>query len=185
MTPERWAQVDQLLATVLELPDAERAAFLAKACGGNEKLRREVESLLAAHEEADADFLSTPALEAALGELANEQRDSFARPSLSGTTFGHYSLLSVLGKGGMGEVYLARDERLGRQLALKILPPQFVEDAARIERFAREARAVSALNHPNIVTVYDVGQADGRHYIAMEYVAGQALRGKVLAYVIL
>ncbi len=181
MTPERWAQIDQLLAKVLEQPNAERAAFLAKACAGNEELRRELESLLAAHQEAEADFLSTPALEVALEELASEQRQSFVGQSLTGTTFGHYSLLSVLGRGGMGEVYLARDERLGRQLALKILLPQFVEDAARIERFAREARAVSALNHPNIVTVYDVGQADGRHFIAMEYVAGQTLREKVLA----
>ena len=180
MTPERWAQVDQLLASVLEQPNAERAAFLAKACTGNEELRREVESLLAAHQEAEGEFLSTPALEVALGELASEQRQSFAGQSLTGTTFGHYSLLSVLGRGGMGEVYLARDERLGRQLALKILLPQFVEDAARIERFAREARAVSALNHPNIVTVYDVGQVDGMHFIAMEYVAGQTLREKVL-----
>jgi Tol biopolymer transport system component len=176
MTPESWAQIDQLLARALELPAAERAAFLAEACGGDKEMRRELDSLLVAHTEAEEGFLTTPALEIALGELAVEQRQS-----LVGTTFGQYSLLSVLGIGGMGEVYLARDERLGRQLALKMLPSQFVEDAARVERFAREARAVSALNHPNIVTVYDIGQLDGTHFIAMEHVDGQTLREKALA----
>jgi serine/threonine protein kinase len=179
MTPDRWSQIDQLLAKALELHEARRAAFLAEACGGDAELRREVESLLVAHRNAEEDFLTTPALEIALGELAAEQRLSLAGQSLVGTTFGQYSLLSVLGIGGMGEVYLARDERMGRQLALKIMPPQFVEDAARIERFAREARAVSALNHPNIVTVYDIGQLNGTHFIAMEHVDGQTLREKI------
>jgi eukaryotic-like serine/threonine-protein kinase len=174
MTPERWSQVDQLLAKALELSDAERAAFLAEACSGDAELRSEVESLLAAHQEAVVDFLSTPALEVAVRELAAKPP-----PSLVGTTLGPYSLLSVLGVGGMGEVYLARDERLKRRLALKILPPHFVTDNTRVERFAREARAVSALNHPNIVTVYEIGQLTGTHFIAMEYVDGQTLREKI------
>lgn len=171
MTPERWAQIDQLLEKALERPAAEHTAFLAQACGGDAELRREVESLLVAHREADAEFLSKPVMEIGLGEVPAEPSES-----LAGKTFGHYHLLSVLGIGGMGEVYLAHDERLGRQLALKILPSQFIADPARVERFAREARAVSALNHPNIVTVYDVGQLDGTHFIAMEYVNGQTLR---------
>lgn len=186
MTDERWAQIDQLLAKALELPAAEQANFLVEACGGNEELRQEVESLLVAHRQAEGDFLATPAIEVALGELAAEQHhflvgQSLEGQSLVGKTFGQYSLLSVLGTGGMGEVYLARDERLGRQLALKILPLKFVEDASRVERFARESRAVSALNHPNIVTVYDIGQLDGTHFIAMEHVDGQTLREKALA----
>lgn len=171
MTPERWAQVDQLLARVLELSDAERPAFLAEACGNDDELRGEVGSLLLAHQEAQAEFLSTPALEAAVRELAAE-----ADHSLVGVTFGHYSVLSVLGVGGMGEVYLAQDARLKRKAALKLLPAQFTRDAARIKRFEREALAVSALNHPNIVTVYDIGQRDGMHFIAMEYVEGLRLR---------
>ncbi len=176
MTPNRWSEIDQLLAKALERPDAERPAFLAAACGGDAALHREVESLLAAHQAAEADFLSTPALETALRELATEQPQS-----LAGTTFGPYSVLSVLGIGGMGEVYLAHDERMKRRLALKILPPHFVADAGRVERFAREARAVSALNHPNIVTVYDIGQLNGTHFIAMEHVDGQTLRDKIHA----
>jgi len=180
MTPERWAQIDQLLAQALECPAAEQAAFLAEACGGDAELRREVESLLVAHLEAEADFLSTPAPELALRELAKDRHPSFIGQSLVGTTFGQYNVLSVLGVGGMGEVYLARDDRLGRQLALKILPPIFVADNSRVERFQREAIAVSALNHPNIVTVYDIGQLeDGTHFIAMEYVDGQTLREKI------
>jgi eukaryotic-like serine/threonine-protein kinase len=174
MTPERWAQIDQWLAQALERPEAERAAFLAAACAGDAELLHEVTSLLAAHQEAEADFLSTPALETAVRDLAANPP-----PSLVGTTLGHYSLLSVLGIGGMGEVYLAHDERMKRRLALKILPPQFVSDNARVERFAREARAVSALNHPNIVTVYEIGQLTGTHFIAMELVDGQTLREKI------
>lgn len=180
MTPERWAQIDQLLAQALEHPATEQAIFLAEACGDDAELRREVESLLAAHLEAEANFLSTPAPEIALRELAKERHSLFISQSLLGKTFGQYSLLSVLGVGGMGEVYLARDDRLGRRLALKILPSQFVADSIRVERFAREARAVSALNHPNIVTVYDIGQLDGTHFIAMEHVDGQTLREKIL-----
>lgn len=181
MTPKRWVQIDQLLAQALERPAPERSAFLAEVCGDDAELRREVESLLAAHSAAEADFLSTPAPEIALRELAKEPSPSLIAQSLIGTTFGQYNLISVLGIGGMGEVYLGRDERLGRQLALKILPPRFIEDASRIERFAREARAVSALNHPNIVTVYDIGQLNGTHFIAMEHVDGQTLREKTLA----
>src|SRR4051812_11768560 len=127
MTPDRWSQIDQLLAKALELPDAERAAFLAEACAGDAELRSEVESLLAAHQAAE-DFLTTPALEAAVRDLANE-----APPSLVGTTFSHYSLLSVLGVGGMGEVYLAQDTRLNRKIALKLLPAQYTQDPARIK----------------------------------------------------
>lgn len=174
MTPDRWLQIDQLLERALELPQAERDAFLTEACGADAGLRREVESLLEAHQEAEGDFLDSPALEIAARGLAAQREDS-----LIGKRFGSYHVISVLGVGGMGEVYLARDERLGRRLALKILPSQFIRDSARVERFAREARAVSALNHPNIVTVYDIGQLDGAHFIAMEHVDGQTLREKI------
>ena len=179
MTPERWAQVDQLLATALELSGAERAAFLAEACGEDVALRHEVESLLRAHHDAETAFLTTPPFSVVARELAEQHSSGEAGRFLIGQTLGHYSLLSVLGVGGMGEVYLARDERMNRRLALKILPPRFVSDDSRVERFAREARAVSALNHPNIVTVYEIGQFDGAHFIAMEHVDGQTLREKI------
>ena len=176
MTPDRWARIDQLLDEAMELPLADRSTFLDSACAGDEELRQEVASLLAAHEQAEAKFLKAPALEIAAQQLAaNKDR------SLVGKVLGAYSVISVLGVGGMGEVYLARDERLGRRLALKILPSEFVADKDRVERFAREARAVSALNHPNIVTVYDIGQLNGTHFIAMEHVAGQTLREKIQA----
>jgi eukaryotic-like serine/threonine-protein kinase len=173
MKPKRWAQIDQLLDEALERAPAERAAFLAEACQGDEELRREVESLLTAHERAASEFLQKPALEIAAQKLAAERNHS-----LVGQTLGAYNIIEVLGAGGMGEVYLAQDERLKRRLAVKLLPRQFVADSARVERFAREARAVSALNHPNIVTVYDIGEANGAHFIAMEYVDGQTLREK-------
>jgi len=99
-----------------------------------------------------------------------------ARGSLEGCEVGNYKIEKLLGAGGMGEVYLAFESRLNRRVALKILPPEFVADAERVARFEREARAVSALNHPNLVTIHDLGSLDGLHYIAMEYVEGRTLR---------
>jgi eukaryotic-like serine/threonine-protein kinase len=171
MDAKRWAQVDQLLdEALLRAPD-ERAAFLAEACADDEALRQEVVSLLVAHDKAEAKFLNAPALEVAAQKLAKEQNRS-----LVGKMLGPYSVLSVLGAGGMGEVYLAQDRRLNRKLALKLLPPQFTQDAARVKRFAREARAASALNHPHIITIYEIGEFNGEHFIATEYVDGQTLR---------
>ncbi|MDX2043757.1 MAG: protein kinase [Acidobacteriota bacterium] len=180
MKADRWQQIDRLLDEALALSPDEREAFLARVSDSDQELRREVASLLRAHDRAEGKFLDAPALELAARGLA-----AGGEQSLIGKWLGPYQILSVLGVGGMGEVYLARDERLRRQLALKILPPQFVEDSARVERFTREARAVSALNHPNIVTLYDIGKASsefGRaHFIAMEHVDGQTLREKILA----
>ena len=175
MKAERWEEVDRLLDEVLALPPSKREAFLARATNGDAELHREVASLINAHDRAAGNFLDTPALEVAARGIAARHEHS-----LIGKRFGSYQIITVLGVGGMGEVYLARDDKLGRQLALKLLPAQFVKDAARIERFAREARAVSALNHPNIVTVYDIGEIEGTHFIAMEHVDGQTLRDKLL-----
>ncbi len=175
MKAERWEEVDRLLDQVLALPPNKRESFLARVTAGDAELRREVASLLNAHDRAAGNFLDTPALEIAARGIAARHEHS-----LIGKQFGSYHIITVLGVGGMGEVYLARDDKLGRQLALKLLPAQFVKDTARIERFAREARAVSALNHPNIVTVYDIGEIEGTHFIAMEHVDGQTLRDKLL-----
>src|SRR5262245_32443191 len=153
MTPDRWARIDQLLGEALELPAAERASFLDETCDGDEDLRREVESLLAAHQKAEEKFLKVPAMEMAARRLMAED-DRAPAHSLVGRTLGHYSVISVLGVGGMGEVYLARDGKLDRKVALKLLPAEYTRDASRIKRFEREARAVSALNHPNIITIY-------------------------------
>src|SRR5215475_6209617 len=172
MTPERWKQVDQLLQEALGRDSAERAPFLAGACGDDGALRREVESLLGFHERAET-FIETPPSDMAADWLAVQE-------SRAGQTIGHYHLIRQIGRGGLGEVYLARDTQLGRPAALKLLQTSLTQDAARVRRFRQEARAASALNHPNILTIYEVGQADlsagGAHFIAAEYVDGQTLR---------
>ena len=173
MRAERWKQIDEVFDAALERDEAERASFLEEACAGDADLRREVESLLAAHDRA-ATFIEAPALEVAARRLAADAPHAGA--TTVGRTLGPYQILSLIGAGGMGEVYLARDTRLGRQVALKILPPVFTRDTARVSRFEREARAASALSHPNIVTIYEVGEAEGAHFIATEFVEGRTLR---------
>ncbi len=170
MDAERWAKIDNLLDQTMERPPETRADFLATACAGDDELRREVESLLDAHA-GSASFLSTLALDLAARQLAGEKQ-----ASLVGKQLGTYQVIAVLGIGGMGEVYLARDERLKRKLALKLLPRHFTRETDRVRRFEREARAASALNHPNIITIYDIGEIAGTYFIAAEYVEGQTLR---------
>ena len=172
MTPQRHRQAGELYHAALDRPAYERAAFLAEACGCDEALRREVESLLAAHDRA-AGFLATAP---AGGPMMTEAIDGRTPVSVMGRTFGAYEVLSLLGAGGMGEVYLGRDTRLGRNVAVKLLPAKHCLDAERIWRFEREARAASALNHPNIVTLYDIGNADEGRFIVMELVEGRTLR---------
>src|SRR5262249_18872699 len=175
MTPERWRVVDDLVDAALSRPSGERAAFLADACADDAALRQEVESRLRFHEPEDG-FLE--ALPAALAAEVVASRDEWI-----GRRFGHYQIERRIGQGGMGVVYLARDTRLGRPVALKLLHPRFTRDPVRVRRFRREARAASSLNHPNILTIYEVGQAapeDGAaHFIAAEFVAGETLRARI------
>ncbi|HAF13003.1 MAG TPA: hypothetical protein DCK99_04730, partial [Blastocatellia bacterium] len=173
MTPERWEQVGQLYQAALELRPGERTSFLRQACGEDESLCREVESLLAAEEEA-GDFLAAGAIDDAAKALAEEK--SF---SPVGKRLGHYQVRSLLGVGGMGEVYLAQDTKLDRAVALKILPPEFAADKNRMRRFEQEAKSAAALNHPHIAHVYEIGEAEGKHYISMEYIEGETLRNKI------
>lgn len=168
MTPERHQQIGEVYHAALEVDREERPAFLDRACGSDEALRREVESLIASHEQA-SDFIAKPALAVAAGLLAG-------RESLVGQRLAHYRVLSLVGAGGMGEVYLAEDTRLGRRVALKLLSSAFTNDEERMRRFIQEARAASALNHPNILTVYEIGQADGVDFIATEFIEGETLR---------
>jgi TolB-like protein/Tfp pilus assembly protein PilF/predicted Ser/Thr protein kinase len=172
MTPERWQKIESLLHDALARTPAERGAFLDEACAGDETLRQDVESLLASTEQIDS-FLESPAVEDAAELLGHERANSMV-----GLAIGPYTILSQLGVGGMGEVYLARDSRLGRKVALKFLPEDLT-DEDRVERFKREARAASALNHPNVATIYDIGEASGAVYIAMEYVEGQTLGARI------
>ena len=169
MNAEQYARVGQLFHAALELPRAQRPGYLASACAADEVLQREVESLLEAHEQA-GDFVAGPPLHVAASWPATEDE---AEP-LSGTV-GSYEVLSRVGNGGMGEVYVAQDTRLGRKVALKLLRPALTGDADAVRRFEQEARAASSLNHPNIVTIHEVGELLGRRYLAMEYVEGRSL----------
>src|SRR5215510_4515683 len=177
MTPERLKQVNQLLQDAMEREPAERAAFIAEACGDDDDLRLEVESLLGLGERAESFFETSPADVAADRLVAKDQR--------AGQMVGHYRIERRLGAGGMGVVYLARDTQLRRPVALKLLQTDLTQDPARVRRFRQEARAASALNHPNIITIYKVGQAaltdTDTHYIATEFVDGRTLREQLRA----
>src|SRR5829696_6402838 len=173
MTPERYRQIGEVYHAALEIDAGERAAFLDAACAGDAALRREVESLIASHEQAP-DFIAEPAFGVVAWLLAGDEDDA-----LTGRTFGRYRVLSLLGAGGMGRVYLAEDTELGRRVALKFLPEYFTTNKDQVWRFRQEARAASALNHPNILTVHEVGEAGGAAFIAMEYVEGETLRARL------
>src|SRR5437867_1737714 len=170
MTPERWQQVKQNFQSALERDAAERSAFLNQACADDAALRSEVESLISSHDQA-GDSIEAMAVEAAAEMLADDQ----AR-SIVGKQIGHYQVLSRIGRGGMGEVFLAQDTSLGRKVALKLLRSDFTGIEERLRRFQQEARAASALNHPNILTIHEIGQEGPLHFMATEYVEGETLR---------
>jgi serine/threonine protein kinase/Tol biopolymer transport system component len=164
MTPERRRQINALFRATQERPPVDRAAFLTDACAGDEELRRYVEAMLG---EDQPNPLATS---------TNALKDDSPPEFSAEQTIRDYRIVRELGRGGMGDVYLAEDTRLGRRVALKLLPAHFTQDPERVHRFQREARAASALNHPNIVTIYDFGQQDNRHFIAAEFVEGRTLR---------
>src|SRR5262245_4540113 len=182
MTPERWQTIEDLFHAALQLGPDEHQAFLEEACAGDAVLQHEVGELLASLEEA-GDFIEKAplvgAISSAIHDSAEERAQQAASPSLIGRRIGRYEIQSLLGAGGMGEVYLAHDVMLDRRIALKILPTQFTEDAAQVQRFEREARAASALNHPNIITIHEIGQDADRHFIATEFIDGQTLRQRL------
>jgi serine/threonine-protein kinase len=167
---ERWQHIDRILEAVLERPAADRSAFLASECAGDRQLRSEVEWLLAAHEQHDS-FLERPGPADAMALLANQ-----AETALDGEMVGNYRIVRRLRIGGMGEVYLAEDTRLVRPAAVKLLARHRSADKDRVRRFRREALAASALNHPNILTIYEIGEWNGRDFIAAEFVDGVTLR---------
>jgi tetratricopeptide (TPR) repeat protein len=186
--PDRWRRIEAVLDQVLDLAADERGALLDQACREDPDLRAEVEALLAADERA-AGFLDTPAAERDADLLAEGLRDEEEEgeegeeheeeEALAGRRVGPYLLLREVGRGGMGTVYEAEDERLGRRVAVKLLPPEVSRDRQAKKRFLREARAASAVDHPNLCTVHDVGESDGRLYIVLSFYEGETLRERL------
>ena len=164
MTPERWQQIRDVLEKALELAPGERSAFLERVCASDRLLRQEVETLLASSDDLRSGFLQSSTLRVTLA---------------SGTKLGEYEIKSLLGSGGMGEVYRARDSRLGRDVAIKVLPSFFAADSDRLQRFEQEARAAAALNHPNILAVYQMGTYGDAPYLVSELLEGETLRAQL------
>jgi len=172
---EHWRRLEALFYAALELKPEARAEFLDKSCDGDTALRKEVETLLESAEKP-MDFLEKPVLEAAQRMMGDPSPASIA----PGTQVTHYEIISMIGAGGMGEVYLAEDKRLRRKVALKMLAPELTRDERGLRRFEHEAHAASALNHPNILTIHEFGQADGLHFIASEFIEGVTLRQRLV-----
>jgi eukaryotic-like serine/threonine-protein kinase len=173
MTPERWQQVDDIFQAAMELRIEDRSVFVESACGGDDELRREVESLITADKQG-LSLVEEPAFQVAAGLLAQSEPQLAAGDSIS-----HYEIIDQIGKGGMGEVYLAKDKWLNRRVALKLLPSSYTQHKDRLRRFQQEAQAASALNHPNILTIHELGQVDGQQFIATELVEGETLRDRL------
>src|SRR6478736_1730628 len=173
MTPARLQTVEEIFHAALDQEPDQIGAFLDAACEGDEVLRRKVEALLASHQRAGA-FIETPVRGIATRIIENRQADL-----LVGQTIGHYKISKRIGTGGMGEVYLATDVTAGRKAALKLLPARFTGNAERLTRFQQEAHAVVGLNHPNILTVYEIGEDHSTHYIASELIEGETLRQRL------
>src|SRR5947209_153624 len=170
MTPSRVQTIKEIILAPLDQDPGQIGAVLDGACEGDEVLRRKVEALLASRQRA-AGFIETSSVGLATKIIQNQQADS-----LVGRTIGHYKISESIGTGGMGDVYLATDITAGRKAALKLLPMRFTGDAERLKRFQQEAHAVVALNHPNILTVYEIGEDHSVHYIASELIEGETLR---------
>ena len=165
-------KIETIFHSALECEPAGLSAFLDTACGGDKSLRAKVEALLKSYHQA-TDFIETPPGALAATVIEGEEPKT---TSLIGRTIGHYKIIELLGSGGMGEVYLAADTRAERKAVVKLLPARFTADSARIRRFQQEARAVVALNHPNIVTIYEIGEEEGTHYIISELIEGETLQ---------
>src|SRR6266581_1812049 len=174
MTPARFQTIEEIFLAAVEQEPGQVSAFLDTACEGDAVLRREVEKLLASDQRA-VRFIERSTIGLATKIIENGQADL-----LVGQTFGHYKISKRIGSGGMGDVYLANDMTAGRKAALKLLPERFTSDAERLKRFQQEAHALVGLNHPNILTVYEIGEDHSTHYIASELIEGETLRQRLM-----
>src|SRR6266536_4809555 len=174
MTPARFQTIEEIFYAALEQDSDDVARFLETTCEGDELLRGEVEALLASDQRAGR-FIEKSAVGLATKVIQNQEADS-----LVGQTIGHYKISERIGTGGMGDVYLATDMTAGRKAALKLLPERFTGDAERLKRFQQEAHAVVGLNHPNILTIYEIGEDHSTHYIASELIEGETLRQRLM-----
>src|SRR5438034_3829980 len=174
MTPARLQTIEEIFHAALDCEPDQLNAFLYETCADDEVLRGKVEALLASHHRAGG-FIETPVAGIAPRIIENGQADL-----LVGHTIGHYKISKRIGTGGMGEVYLATDMTAGRKAALKLLPERYTGDAERLKRFQQEAHAVVGLNHPNILTIYEIGQEHSTHYIASELIEGETLRQRLM-----
>jgi eukaryotic-like serine/threonine-protein kinase len=171
----RWRQIETLYDQALEIEESRREAFLRQVCGGDDELLQDLEGLLAKRPRA-ASFLKEPALRGIAREFA---ATATAAPSWVGREIANYQFVSLLGSGGMGEVYRARDTRLERQVAIKILPEEFSHDTDRVSRFQREAHLLASLNHPNIAAIYGFEKSSGQDFLVMELVPGETLAERI------
>src|SRR5262245_4778846 len=178
MDKQRWQQIETLYYAALERAPDERAAFLADACADDSGLLREVEELLR-YDGTEGSFMQDNALAVAAQALDLNELSQTAPQLFPGQGIGAYKILALLGRGGMGVVYRARDERLRRDVAIKVLPASFANDADRLRRFEQEAHATSALNHPNILTIYDIGAHEEAPFIVAELLEGEELRAQM------
>jgi serine/threonine protein kinase/TolB-like protein/Tfp pilus assembly protein PilF len=172
---QRWLQIEQIFHQTLRCPEEDRGTYLRRICSGDQELFGEVVSLVSSYEQS-GEFLEKPPVTKALNLLRTEDPELHSQ-----ATIGSYVVEQRIGRGGMGDVYLVCDQRLGRQVALKVLPKSFARQSDWVSRFEQEARAASSVAHPHIAHIYEVGESDGRHYIAMEYVRGVTLRAHLQA----
>ena len=170
MADAKWQKVREIFDSALRRQPEERRRFVNEVCGDDKTLLAEVESLLSSHDSAES-FMETPAVAKVADMIEAETKKLEA-----GKCFGHYEIIKQIGAGGMGEVYLAKDKKLDRKVAIKILNEEFSQDESNLQRFVSEAKAASALNHPNILTIYEFGEAEDARFIVSEYIEGKTLR---------